>query len=106
MPTRLTKAQRRTMQYEREHADRAERARAREHYRCPAGRLWDVHAAPWWNAPAAQSRRAYYMTMRVHYGMSAAEALATTNRNAGELGLGAERGFMLILREAIRGRVA
>ena len=100
---RLTKAERRAMQYERENAQRAARARARQGYHCPAGRLWDVHAAPWWNAPAAQSRQAYYLTMRVHYGMNAADALATTKRNAGELGLGSERGFMVILRDAIRG---
>lgn len=56
---------------------------------------------PWWNAPPEQSFQAYYMTMRVHYEMTAADALATARRNTTVLGLGTQEGFMGLLRKAI-----
>jgi hypothetical protein len=41
------------------------------------------------------------MTMRVHYEMTAADALATARRAAPGLGLGTPSGFLGLLRDAI-----
>jgi hypothetical protein len=74
---------------------------------CPT-RLWDVRSTrdggdgPWWNAPPELQRQAYYMTLRVHYQMPAAEALAMVRRNTEGLSLGTPPGFMGLLRAAIR----
>jgi hypothetical protein len=55
----------------------------------------------WWNAPAGpQQLRAYYMTLRVHYGMPAAEAWDYAKRNADALGI-TRGGFIENLRRAI-----
>ncbi len=70
-------------------------------------KLWNPRSTrtggngPWWNAPPEQSFQAYYMTMRVHYEMPAAEALATARRAAPALGIGTPGGFMGLLRNAI-----
>lgn len=42
--------------------------------------MWNVRKTPWWNAPADRIREAYYMTMRVHYEMSALKAWTETKR--------------------------
>lgn len=56
---------------------------------------------PWWNAPPERAFQAYYMTMRVHYEMTAADALATARRAAPGLGLGTPSGFLGLLHDAI-----
>jgi hypothetical protein len=38
--------------------------------------LWNVHESPWWHAPTERRFEAYYMNLRVHYGMEAAAAFA------------------------------
>lgn len=64
-------------------------------------KLWDVHEAPWWRAPPERQREAYYMNLRVHYEMGAAEALAYLRKHATKLGLDHPGGFMGHLKEAI-----
>lgn len=41
--------------------------------------LFDPHKGQWWNA--ADKRRAYYMTLRVHYEMGALEAWTMMQAN-------------------------
>lgn len=36
--------------------------------------LFNPHKGQWWNEPAESRTTAYYMTLRVHYGMCALEA--------------------------------
>lgn len=64
-------------------------------------RLWNVRAAPWWQAPAGEQFHAYYMNLRVHYDMPAAEALAYARVHRTVLGLDRPGGFMETLRAAI-----
>lgn len=63
--------------------------------------LFNPRKSQWWNAPLGEQRRAYYMTLRVHYEMPAAEALRLTNRNAEALCLDKGPGFIVNLRNAI-----
>lgn len=56
---------------------------------------------PWWRAPAGRQQfLAYYMCLRYHHEMPAAEALATARRNAEALGINGP-GFMETLRRGI-----
>lgn len=41
--------------------------------------LFDPHKSQWWNAP--NKFEAYYMTLRVHYGMYAWEAFKMAKEN-------------------------
>lgn len=43
-------------------------------------KLFDPRQGQWWNAPAEQREQAYYMTLRVHYEMSALDAWNTLKR--------------------------
>lgn len=65
---------------------------------------WDVEKdGAWWTAPPSEQRWAYYMTLRVHYEMPAAEALRAVNQNSEVLGVGRPLGFIGVLREHLGG---
>ena len=44
--------------------------------------MFDPHKNQWWNAD--NKREAYYMTLRVCYGMAARDALAMVRKNFGD----------------------
>lgn len=45
-----------------------------------ATRMTRAFAGQWWNAPTEERFRAYYMNMRLNYGMTAVEAIAYARR--------------------------
>jgi hypothetical protein len=67
--------------------------------------LFDPHKAQWWGEPAGRPQFiAYYMTLRVHYGYTASEALHKARRNSGRLGIYAN-GFMQMMQMGINGEI-
>jgi hypothetical protein len=44
-------------------------------FRAELRRPYDPHHTQWWSVPDEHRRRAYYLCLRVHYGMLADEAL-------------------------------
>lgn len=65
--------------------------------------LWDVYRdGAWWNAPPAQMFQAYYMTLRVHYGMPASEAFERAKENREALAIGQPLGIVGKIREALQ----
>jgi hypothetical protein len=63
--------------------------------------MFNVHKAQWWNAASSQMFEAYYMTLRVHYGMTASDAFATAKANKEVLGIGMPGGFIGLMKQAI-----
>lgn len=83
-------------------AGRSPTGRIAQPYLPPLHRLFDPHKGQWWNAPPAQAFQAYYMTLRVHYGMQAWEAFSYAKKSAAALHLGETQAFLPALREAFR----
>lgn len=63
--------------------------------------MFDVHKGQWWNATPEQMFEAYYMTLRVHYEMTAANAFAVAKANKELLGIGKPGGFIGLMKQAI-----
>lgn len=58
-------------------------------------------AGAWWNVPPEDMFRAYYMTLRIHHGMTALDAYTYAREHGPSLGVGREGGIIGLLKEAL-----
>lgn len=63
--------------------------------------LAQSRTTPWWNAPPERMFKAYYMTLRVHYGMPALEAYTYARKHGLALGVGKPGGIIGLMKEAL-----
>ena len=63
--------------------------------------LWNPRVNQWWNAPPNKMFEAYYMTLRVHYGMGAQDAFRTAKANKECLGLDEPGGIVGKIKRAL-----
>jgi hypothetical protein len=64
--------------------------------------LFDPHLGQWWNELPADQFVAYYLTLRVHYAMSAREAFAKARANGPLVGVGYPGGICGLIRDNLR----
>ena len=64
-------------------------------------RLFDPHKGQWWNAAPNRMFEAYYMTLRVHYSMTALEAFKYAKEHGAAVGVGLPGGVIGLVREAL-----